>query len=753
MATSQQAFDAKRDRARRQDASRAREQELKQQLHQQQERRWRESSVEAELVETGAGVATTLTAAPSVPSLTESKVDAVLAAGAAHLKSLAPGASEWEEEEDPNVPLTEKQRAKKLGKISSRIADLLGEFEDSVDDEDDGTMQRLKEGITTIAQNLRRKSLMRSAFLQSAAQQLSKSKQLDPSLFGGADDEDDEGRGDAKGAGASLAEDEAGLAVDELKRTEGLKKAILLSAHKKTVGLLRDLAAEHERGKTGADEQRAAMAAKFEGAAAEELRLKTLLEVATTSERNLKTQLASASERLARLTAEAESLQRSADELAARLAAAEQEAASERSKAADAAAALDAATRGSGAMRAQLADALAQLDDARSSAAEAEAAAAAAPAAAAAAREALDSARAEVEAAEAAAAAARDEAEAARAELAAAQDEAVAAAAEAAAAAAAGAEAAAAAALAQAEAAAASTERKTKNAMTGMQSALWRATQARLPQQVQEAIAAEKAQWEAARAAERAEWEAKLEAAMANAGADAAAQAEAARAAAAAAEQLKAMQAMAAEQLEAMQAMAAGFEAKLAEAKLAQARASAGAGLPEQLAAQLAARVQEIEAERPAPGALCALVQAASEVLSPRMGAVWSEVLQTAQQRQLIELTAATSEGKDSKVLDDAVTVAWNHLWAFSLSHRPRDTLHACAHYGAHRPPSPQVGTLALTGRGARARPRCDAGRARGRTGARGAACGSRGGARPTQIGEGAGRGGGRLLRLPSLAA
>jgi hypothetical protein len=163
MATSQQAFDAKRDRARRQDASRAREQELKQQLHQQQERRWRESSVEAELVETGAGVATTLTAVPSAPSLTESKVDAVLAAGAAHLKSLAPGASEWEEEEDPNVPLTEMQRAKKLGKISSRIADLLGEFEDSVDDQDDGTMQRLKDGITTIAQNLRRKSLMRSA--------------------------------------------------------------------------------------------------------------------------------------------------------------------------------------------------------------------------------------------------------------------------------------------------------------------------------------------------------------------------------------------------------------------------------------------------------------------------------------------------------------------------------------------------------------------------------------------------------------
>ena len=176
------------------------------------------------------------------------------------------------------MPLTEKQRAKKLGKISSRIADLLGEFEDSVDDQDDGTMQRLKEGITTIAQNLRRKSLMRSAFLQSAAQQLSKSKQLDPSLFGGADDEDDEARGDAKGAGASLAEDEAGLAVDELKRTEGLKKAKLLSAHKKTVGLLRDLAAEHERGKTGADEQRAAMAAKFMGAAEEELRLKTLLE-------------------------------------------------------------------------------------------------------------------------------------------------------------------------------------------------------------------------------------------------------------------------------------------------------------------------------------------------------------------------------------------------------------------------------------------------------------------------------------------
>ncbi|KOO26466.1 hypothetical protein Ctob_011816 [Chrysochromulina tobinii] len=123
------------------------------------------------------------------------------------------------------------------------------------------------------------------------------------------------------------------------------------------------------------------------------------------------------------------------------------------------------------------------------------------------------------------------------------------------------------------------------------------------------------------------------------------------------------LEAMAAEHLEAMEAMAAGFEAKLA-----QARASAGAGLPEQLAAQLAARVQEIEAERAAPGPLCALVQAASEVLSPRVGAVLSEALHSAQQRQLIELTAATSEGKDSKVLDDAVTVAWNHLWALSLS-------------------------------------------------------------------------------------
>ena len=87
--------------------------------------------------------------------------------------------------------MTNAQRSRELAKISGRISELLGDYEDSTEAEDneDGTggeadLVRLKEGISGMAGALKKKALMRVAFLQSAHISLSKQRDTE----GGADE-------------------------------------------------------------------------------------------------------------------------------------------------------------------------------------------------------------------------------------------------------------------------------------------------------------------------------------------------------------------------------------------------------------------------------------------------------------------------------------------------------------------------------------------------------------------------------------
>ena len=257
--------EAKRERRSQAEASRVRSQQQQQQGMRRSGSAAAPAADGATLIETGAGLAAKLSAAPSAssgPPLSESKADAVLAAGAAQLASIAPDYKENDSDEEAleafsDMPMTEKQRAKELSKISGRISELLGEFEGAGDDDGSADLNRIKEGITMIAATLRKKSLMRSAFLQSAAQQLSKSKQIDAALLAGSgqggagarDDDDDDGdeRGGPPAAGGAEEDDDnAGLAIEEMKQTETLKKQKLASAHKQAVGMLRTFASALE---------------------------------------------------------------------------------------------------------------------------------------------------------------------------------------------------------------------------------------------------------------------------------------------------------------------------------------------------------------------------------------------------------------------------------------------------------------------------------------------------------------------------
>ena len=198
---------------------------------------------EAVLRPTGAGKAAIPVASTLVmPASSQGAADAVIAAGAAKLAALAPavpGASDGDDGGSAELldgsKMTEAQRSRELSKISARIGELLGSFEDGAGAEDEGMaddeLVQLKDGIMTIAKTLRKKALMRVAFLQSAHMQLSKSRfseeEGDQTINSDSEEEEDGG----------LASDGAfaGNAIDDMRRDEGLKKKRLATAHSKAV--------------------------------------------------------------------------------------------------------------------------------------------------------------------------------------------------------------------------------------------------------------------------------------------------------------------------------------------------------------------------------------------------------------------------------------------------------------------------------------------------------------------------------------
>ena len=117
----------------------------------------------------------------SLESLTEAEANEINAIAAAEAAGAPPPA--LVEDDAPlgeNGQMSEKQRARELEKISTRINTMLSEFEDAAGDREDSEqaeadLARLKEGISTMAGALKKKALMRLAFLQSAHLNMAKS--------------------------------------------------------------------------------------------------------------------------------------------------------------------------------------------------------------------------------------------------------------------------------------------------------------------------------------------------------------------------------------------------------------------------------------------------------------------------------------------------------------------------------------------------------------------------------------------------
>ena len=197
-------------------------------------------------------------------AMSHDAASSVIAQGASELAALMHGidpdsAEEVEPAFDPDKPMSAKQRAKELERISGRIEELLGTYEEEEDDGDAGSpddVARLKEGIMTIAGTLRKKSMMRMAFLQSAAQQLAKSKKdhEGEDYAGSSDDDEEEGEGNARGGSSNPL---AGRAIEDLRRDEGLKKQRLAALHQQAVGTLQLVAGEAtKRERAATEEQR-----------------------------------------------------------------------------------------------------------------------------------------------------------------------------------------------------------------------------------------------------------------------------------------------------------------------------------------------------------------------------------------------------------------------------------------------------------------------------------------------------------------
>ena len=103
-------------------------------------------AVAVTLAQTGAGFASlpsSTLAGPPATALSGQAADAVVAASAASLAAMQPGAdaaaaSDDEEQFGEDGVMTEAQRARALSKISNRIGQLVEGFEESTEGDDDG---------------------------------------------------------------------------------------------------------------------------------------------------------------------------------------------------------------------------------------------------------------------------------------------------------------------------------------------------------------------------------------------------------------------------------------------------------------------------------------------------------------------------------------------------------------------------------------------------------------------------------------
>ena len=225
-------------------------------------------------------------------------------------------------------------------------------------------------------------------------------------------------------------------------------------------------------------------------------------------------------------------------------------------------------------------------------------------------------------------------------------------------------------------------QRTAAAAMHSLQASVWKATRSRVPAAMEEALEAAvggvRAEWEAKLEEERRQWENRMKEAVTAARVETAGQANLAILVAEAAgaskdesgegggasggggmdertlrEQLEKLHKMHVEQTK---AMTADFEARLAESR--------SGALGERITT-LVARAAEMANSRPGAGPLAALLMAVGEI-DVGLSEVLDEALRAAQRRQLLELTEAGRV--PSNALDQAVRVAWEHLWELSLA-------------------------------------------------------------------------------------
>ena len=169
-----------------------------------------------------------LQTAPLV-SLTEERASAILATAASEAAGVE--ADDLGSDSDASVdtgPMTQQQRNREMTKISNRILERLGEFEEQAESgegSDSGDLVRLREGIIGMAGNLKKKGMMRLAFLQSAVANMSRDR---------ADEESDGGDSDD-----ALDPDDM---LNAIQKKEGTKKAKLALVHEQMVGTLQEVA-------------------------------------------------------------------------------------------------------------------------------------------------------------------------------------------------------------------------------------------------------------------------------------------------------------------------------------------------------------------------------------------------------------------------------------------------------------------------------------------------------------------------------
>lgn len=209
------------------------------------------------------------------------------------------------------APMTEHQRARELAKISHRIGELLGDFEDRADETSgESDLVRVKEGITSMAGTLRKKALMRVAFLQSAHLNMSKSR---------AADEDEQSDADSDDAGRGTIDASPRAMIQDVQRSEKTKKARLALVHSQAVGMLQEasrtlaLRTEDDR------KLRQARVAQLEvdlSMAQEEAKTRSAeLANARAAANKADTQLAAVSQKLARQSSDLETAQREYEQL------------------------------------------------------------------------------------------------------------------------------------------------------------------------------------------------------------------------------------------------------------------------------------------------------------------------------------------------------------------------------------------------------------------------------------------------------